>query len=77
MWQLERMYLIMVATALEVIDHNLVAGSLENGKQGAVHPLSTASTKEWDRPGFKFKFQNLSSETLSKLLWPNSTMRQG
>lgn len=65
----------MAATALEVMDHNLAAGISESGKQGAVHPVPTASTKEWDRPGFKFKFQNLSSETLGKLLWPNSTVR--
>lgn len=76
LWQLECIYQIMVATALEVMDHNLAAESLESEKQGAVHPVSTASTKEWERPGFKFTFQNLSNEALGKLLWPNSTVKQ-
>lgn len=59
-WQLENMYRIMVATTLEVMNHNLAAGSWEGGEQGAVRPQSVvkAPTKGRDRPGFKFWFQN-------------------
>lgn len=50
------MYRIMVATTLEVMNHNLAAGSWEGGEQGAVQPQSVvkAPTKGRDRPGFKF-----------------------
>lgn len=45
-----------MTTTLEVMNHNLAAGSWEGGEQGAVQPQSVvkAPTKERERPGLKF-----------------------